>query len=156
VYGSDGKLLLEGKTNEQGNFDFQIPVKSSLKVVLEAGMGHRAEWTIPAEEIEGSVTETIQAATQVQDAAKEDRKESERSTEGVSTQEIETAVEKVLDKKLQPILRMLAASQQKNPSLSDILGGLGYILGLVGLAAYVHYRKKTRQKEGGVHPTETA
>ena len=39
---------------------------------------------------------------------------------------------------------MLAASQEKGPSMSEIIGGIGYILGLVGLGAYVRYRKERR------------
>ena len=51
VYDMDGNQLLEGKTDENGEFSFKIPKKTGLKVVLKASMGHMAEWTIPAEEI---------------------------------------------------------------------------------------------------------
>jgi flagellar biogenesis protein FliO len=40
----------------------------------------------------------------------------------------------------------LAEMDQKQIKLADILGGLGYILGLVGLAAYMHYRRQTRDQ----------
>ena len=47
-----------------------------------------------------------------------------------------------LDKKLKPVLKMLAESRNQGPEIRDIFGGIGYILGLVGLGAYIHYRKK--------------
>ena len=51
-------------------------------------------------------------------------------------------LEKALDKKMKPVLKMLAESRATGPGISDILGGIGYIIGLVGIAAYFHSRKK--------------
>jgi nickel transport protein len=55
---------------------------------------------------------------------------------------IEKALEKALDKKLAPILRTLAEMQEQKVRPTDVLGGLGYIFGLVGVAAYVKARGK--------------
>jgi len=52
VTDSKGVELLTGKTDDQGEFSFKIPQKTELKIILEAGMGHRAEWTIPVSEME--------------------------------------------------------------------------------------------------------
>ncbi len=49
---------------------------------------------------------------------------------------IDKVVEKTLDKKLAPIMRTLAEMQEQKVRLTDVLGGLGYIFGLVGVAAY--------------------
>jgi nickel transport protein len=49
---------------------------------------------------------------------------------------IDKALEKALDKKLAPIMRTLAEMQEQKIRLTDVLGGLGYIFGLVGVAAY--------------------
>lgn len=49
---------------------------------------------------------------------------------------IEKALEKALDKKLAPVMRILAEMQEQKVRLTDVLGGLGYIFGLVGVAAY--------------------
>ena len=57
-------------------------------------------------------------------------------------EELEAVIETVLDRKLKPITRMLADLEQKGPSIKDIFAGIGYIFGLVGVAAYVHGRKK--------------
>jgi hypothetical protein len=47
-----GNELVKGTTNGQGEFSFKVPKKTDLKIVLLAGTGHRAEWIIPASEIE--------------------------------------------------------------------------------------------------------
>ena len=57
VLDSEGGQLLSGMTNENGDFSFKIPKKTDLKIILEAGEGHRAEWTIGAAEIEMPVSE---------------------------------------------------------------------------------------------------
>ncbi len=48
----EGNELLSGTTNENGAFSFRVPKKTELKIVLAAGTGHRAQWTIAAGEIE--------------------------------------------------------------------------------------------------------
>ncbi|MCU0584816.1 MAG: hypothetical protein MUC46_01940 [Desulfobacterales bacterium] len=55
---------------------------------------------------------------------------------------IDKALEKALDKKLAPIMRTLAEMQEQKIRLTDVLGGLGYIFGLVGVAAYCNSRRK--------------
>ena len=42
-----GNTLLQGVTDENGEFSFKIPKREALKVILKAGMGHMAEWTPP-------------------------------------------------------------------------------------------------------------
>ncbi len=49
---------------------------------------------------------------------------------------IDKVIEKALDKKLAPVMRMLAEMHEPKIRLTDVLGGLGYIFGLVGVAAY--------------------
>ena len=47
----EGTELLSGITDENGKFSFKVPQKTELNIVLVAGTGHRAQWTIPADEI---------------------------------------------------------------------------------------------------------
>jgi len=55
---------------------------------------------------------------------------------------IDKALEKALDRKLAPIMRALAEMQEQKVRLTDVLGGLGYIFGLVGVAAYFKRPRK--------------
>jgi nickel transport protein len=52
VYDSDGDLLLTGKTDPKGLFNFLIPKKDALKIVIEASMGHKNSFTLPKSEVE--------------------------------------------------------------------------------------------------------
>ena len=139
----EGNQLLSGKTNDQGEFSFQIPKKTTLKIVLIAGMGHQGEWTIPVEEIE--TVSVIETRKLVQKETAENEPESIiRSIPDPvpCSDEIQLALEKALDKKLKPVMKMLAECREQGPTANDIFGGIGYIFGLAGIAAYFHYRRK--------------
>jgi nickel transport protein len=142
VYDAKGDKLLEGKTDENGEFSFKLPKQKELKVVLLAGTGHRGEWSIPLEEIVGG---DANPDSRLQSQAFQTKKEPSRhELPSISSADIQEAVEKALDKKLKPILNQLTESRQKKTEteITDIIGGIGYILGLVGIGAYFNYRKK--------------
>ena len=132
VNDSNGVELLTGKTDAQGAFSFKRPQPGELRVILEADMGHRAQWTLAVDDghADRAADELLPKGAPTGIYA------------GPSKAEIEAVVEKALDKKMKPLIEMLAESQQKSPDIGDIIGGIGYIIGLVGIAAYFHNRKK--------------
>ena len=152
VTDSSGAELLTGKTSDQGEFSFKLPRRTELKITLKAGMGHQAEWTIPVEDIESTapVANTpVRKITANKEnlnpgAAPQEQHPTAavRAPDGPGLAEIEAMVEKALDKKLKPVLKMLAESRDKEPTIGDVLGGIGYIIGLIGIAAYFRYRKR--------------
>ena len=145
VYDLKGNELLSGKTNAQGEFSFKIPKKTAMKIVLQAGMGHRGDWTIPLSEIDPQQSGSEPAVST--EAPKETSKR-EVVTPSVDLDQMRHALDQSLDRRLSPVLKRLAEAQDKGPSFRDILGGIGYIFGLLGLAAYMHFRHKVREMEG--------
>ena len=152
VTDASGAQLLRGKTDARGEFSFKIPRRTELHIILQAGMGHRAQWILPVTDIPpdvGSADSGAQSAAvqekNEQTAAAMDQSPAVKAGKvlsGPDAKQIEAVVEKVLDRKLKPLYKMIAESRQTGPTLADVLGGIGYIIGLVGLAAYVRYRKK--------------
>jgi nickel transport protein len=144
VYDPDGNKLLEGTTDEQGRFSFPVPGKSDLKIVLAAGSGHSNHWVVHAEELGGAVTgqgSPQKSATHLSGNVSE-------TPDGISStcpnaREIEQIVQYSLDQKLAPLRAQLA-----DPAwgFRDIVAGIGYILGLMGLAAYIQFRKQSGHK----------
>lgn len=52
VYAKDGSKITEGKTNDKGVFSFPVPKDPvGVKIVIDAGMGHRAEYILKKEDI---------------------------------------------------------------------------------------------------------
>jgi nickel transport protein len=158
VYDTTDTKLLSGKTDENGEFSFKLPKKEALKIVLHAGMGHGNEWIITTEDIAEAQTESSESTP---DFTSDHLKKpipskapllNKKSKENlISTdQKLQTLLEKMLDEKLSPILKKLSyleAKQKKERGITEVLGGIGYILGLMGLAAFIHYRRKTNVQD---------
>lgn len=141
---------MEGKTDEKGEFAFKVPKKTDLKVALKASMGHLAEWRIPADEIttvsESSAPELGVEAVFQKDVPVTEAKVNEgqivATAIGLSRQEVKGLIDASLDRKLAPIVNMLADSVDHGPMMSEVIGGIGYIFGLAGLALYFSNRRK--------------
>lgn len=155
VYDARGNLLLKGVTDEKGEFSFKVPKKTEMKVVLLAGMGHKGEWIIPFSDFEavsdGTTAQAVETNSPSSRPTDPIQSKSAISPVGsdpvpagyVTAAEIRNAVEAALDTKLKPVMKLLVETRQSRPSVTDILGGIGYIFGLIGLAAY--FRAKRRK-----------
>ena len=136
VFELTGKKLLEGLTNEEGEFAFKVPLEADLRIVVEASMGHKGEYLLKAEEVSGGVV------SEKEQAKVEGVREASSSPVLVESQQIRTIVEEALDSRLKPIVRELAKSRkEKGPGLTEIIGGIGYIFGLMGVVMYFRSRK---------------
>ncbi len=52
IYTKEDKKILEGTTDDKGVFSFKIPSGvSELKVIVDAGMGHRASYKLKEEDL---------------------------------------------------------------------------------------------------------
>jgi nickel transport protein len=153
-----GERLLEGSTNASGQFSFDIPRVTSIKLILHAGTGHQNEYIISEKEIEESMSDRKQDLkekinAQIEKKADNFLKKKSQVTEqkeqttavqdaiGFAHQnsaDIEASIEKVIDRKLQPVIRILMNLQEKSekPGTTEILGGIGYIIGILGIFAY--------------------
>ena len=154
VFDETGNLLLKGKTDTQGLFSFKAPKISDMQIVLTAGMGHRAVWTLSKDDFQEAVVDAdihrrIRTITPGKPVESNTKTQSiDGSTEnGLSAAEVVDLVEPILDRKLKPLMDKIIALDENRISLSDILGGVGYIVGLVGLAAYMRYRGKRSDAE---------
>jgi len=127
--------LLEGTTDNQGVFTFTMPRKVQLRIELLAGMGHKNDWIVKEEEFGLSPKGDPVPAGFIPEESAPIQK-----TPPVS--EIESVVEKILDKKLEPVMKLLVQSQQRETTVHDVMAGIGYIFGLVGVGAYFYSRKR--------------
>ncbi len=138
------RLVHEGTTNADGYYGFAVPEGAqTLRIVLTAGAGHTNHWTIAAEELgtAGGQSDSAERPLTSATAQPSVPAAAEYRSHGVDAQTIEAIVERTLDRKLAPIRSQLA---QQRWRIQDILAGLGYIIGLMGLASYLHYRKQIK------------
>ncbi len=153
----DGTKLLEGKTDEEGKFSFKIPKATSLKLVLHASMGHQADFTIGEDEVREakgvkqppkSPSVKVPSKSERSAAMKTQKKETAEMAElkGISESKIESIVESAVEKKLQPVMGMLVKLQESSgkPGFTEIIGGIGYIIGILGIVAYFKARGRIK------------
>ena len=130
-----GQRVVEGITDEDGRFDFNLPRGARhLKVVMTSGMGHTNHWTITPEELglKTPASDNIKPGIPV-------RASGDGAAPTLDAGMIEEIVERTLERKLAPLRAQMA---EQSWGLRDIVAGLGYILGLMGLASYLHHRNK--------------
>lgn len=153
-----GEKLLEGNTDDNGQFSFDIPRSTSLKLVLRAGTGHQNEYILTEDEIRDALLpedkktdeKALQSKKNVSDPKPRKQEQpaviSHDMNRTMASQDIDAAVERIVDKKLQPVMRIIMDLQAKSekPGLTEILGGIGYILGILGIIAYFKGRMKNR------------
>ena len=150
-----GERLLEAVTDEQGLYRFRpsddfLQTGHGLTILLLAGAGHQDSWQVEAEDLRalaGSASVSTPSPTvPVERAPEREAREvpaltPARDLPSIDPIELEALVGKVLDARLAPIKQELARQQNPDPGLRDIIGGLGWIFGLLGLITYIRYRR---------------
>lgn len=139
------KLLLTGKTDKNGEFSFKIPQATGLRIVLTASMGHKNEYLLSKDEVKDALGMVKASDKSLPESMGKEKKEtSPKSMTQIYDNQLEAIVEQVVEKKTAPIMRKLIKieKQIQKPSLQEILGGIGYILGLMGIGIYLKHRFK--------------
>ncbi len=148
VFNNNGKLLLKGVTNNSGEFSFDTPLKSTLEIVLTAGTGHAGKWTLNKEEFYETEEHPVDISNNnIEKNNSLNRKNLSSETIDITKKELEIIVEKALDKKLAPIKKIVAESMAGRSKFNDIIGGIGYIFGLMGIAAYFKFKGEKGSEE---------
>jgi len=135
IYDSQGTKLLEGKTDEKGEFNFKLPKKDDLRIVLIASLGHKNSYTLSADELAGII-----ASERPQEP--ESRESEVKEVMQVNLEQIKRIIDSSLNEKLKPIMRQLTKAQQKEVSFTEVVGGIGYIFGIMGIILYFASKKK--------------
>lgn len=155
-----GAKLLEGRTDDFGVYRFPVSAEGKahgVRIVIKAGEGHQNEWTVDAAELA-----TIQPGTGAAPAAssapasapavaaapaaqapaspKTDKAPAQQAA-NISASELQNIVNTALDAKLGPIRKELAEMRVARPGFSEIFGGIGWLVGLAGIALYFKGRR---------------
>lgn len=139
--GADHALLAQGITNGQGEFAFPLPpgIKSGLLIEADAGQGHKGEWRMDAAEL-GKDAEPAETETKRQPVLHSPPSSASPASgaNGISREELKA----ILAESLAPLSRQLADLHSQKPDISEIIGGIGWIMGLFGITFYFMGRKK--------------
>jgi len=138
VYNSGGAKLLEGRTNQNGEFSFKIPAREDLRIVLNASMGHKNDFTIPAGDLGGSKPSSDEPGP------KKSEKVAAPASTSVDMGHLEIMIDQALDRKLEPVIKLIRSTRKEGPGIAEIIGGIGYIFGLFGLVMYFKSKKERK------------
>jgi nickel transport protein len=149
VYDLDGNKIQTGKTDSNGIAEFALKefagAKGDLTFILEAGEGHRAEYILKASELPQNEAAKHPVDTGVGEPikSKQDDKPVLGRANLVNRDELTKAVQAAVHKEIEPLIKMIGNQQRlllelqdKGPSLESVVGGIGWILGIVGIVAY--------------------
>ena len=144
VFNPAGTKLLEGRTNEKGEFSFKVPERTDLKIVLTASMGHKNDFIVPASHFQEGESSSSIPAQSLAESAKDS------SAHPADLSQLEEMIDRALDRKLAPVIKLIRDTRKEVPSITEIVGGIGYIVGLFGVFMYFKSRKKkgVRRQEG--------
>jgi nickel transport protein len=138
VYSSVGDKLLEGRTNKEGEFSFRIPAKDDLRIVLTASMGHKNDFTIAAGDLGGLESPSNEPITTTA------KKDAPPSPTTVNMSQLRIMIDEALDRKLDPVIKLIRNTRKEGPGVTEIVGGIGYIMGLFGLVMYFKSKKQRK------------
>lgn len=140
-----GKLILTGRTNNEGEFSFSVKKPSDYKVVVVAELGHKATAEVKASEFSENpenVEDTEKSETSQETLQKAQSVQVTGST--INTEELRKILREELKTQLKPIHQKLLNIEMNlsKVSFNDIFAGIGWILGIFGAAALVYSRKQ--------------
>lgn len=155
-----GKVYLTGKTDEKGNFSFPVPpearaAKVDLTILLRSGEGHQNDWIVKADEYL-SATPAVATTSPAPSAASPGASDrpaavtqspaqaatpAAASAAPMDPAALQAVVEAAVEKKIAPLRKILLDEKEKGPGLTEIFGGIGYLVGMAGLLAYARSRK---------------
>ena len=162
-----GAKIVEGLTDDQGVYRFSVPAAGKahgVRIVIKAGEGHQNDWTMDAAELAAvqpadpasaasgaaSPAKTSTAVSGATPAAtagaqppatQKTNKAPAQQTANISAAELQGIVNTALDVKLGPIRKELAEMRVARPGFSEIFGGIGWLVGLAGIALYFKGRR---------------
>lgn len=135
-----GALYAQAETDAAGQATLALPAqaredRADLDILLRAGEGHQNRWTIKA-------TEYLPAAAPARPA-----QSAPRSSQPAAAPipvcppapDPGPLLKAAVEREIAPLRQRLQAAQQ--PGLPEIVGGLGYLVGIAGLVAYFRARR---------------
>lgn len=140
VLDPQGQLLAQLTPDGLGAFSYRVLAAQDHLVVAETGDGHRAEWRVRAAEL----SPTQPAAPRVPEPSGP----AQNSLPGPDLAagrdaDLEHLVGRAVARQIGPLREEFAAAQGR-AALRDVLGGIGYILGIAGLLAWWRSRQARR------------
>lgn len=138
---TDGERIAETGIDEEGGFGFTVGEARDYIVQADAGSGHRAEFTLSADELSPALPTPSGHGDQTV------RPHDPPMIQGrAADTDLEAMISRAVSRQVVPLRKQIAEYEDRI-RWHDILGGIGYILGLAGLAFYLTARRSNHGKD---------
>ena len=136
LFDPQGQSLGQTTTDEQGKFTVEARFRCDHRIIVDSGEGHRAEYTLPATALPDDLP--LRTADEGASAAKPPQAAPLPSPQHGDPSPPASASHVKLEDLARQIDQLQFQIDQLGSRIrvQDVLGGLGYILGLMGLAYY--------------------
>ncbi len=140
VFDAAGRLVARGKTDREGLWSFSTKEKGQLRIELVASMGHKGTFVLEREDSEGKAPGSTGAEREIAKGVETSvaQKES-KINKGVLEEIVVSAVKKEIRPVMSTLLEM--KREMDKPSLNEVVGGLGYIVGIAGILFFIKGRR---------------
>jgi nickel transport protein len=136
VFDPKGALVTEMLTDENGRFAFGAGRRVDHRIVADLEDGHRAAFMVPAAQL----PPTLPAGSPAGEAPASTTAAAEPMPEAPPAA-IEAMVDAAVARHVGPLREQIAAYEDKI-RWHDVLGGIGYIVGMSGIACYFLARRR--------------
>ena len=148
-----GELLYTAQSNQFGLACFPFPdTAQELNFEVLAGDGHKATFNLPASTLAGYEANNANQAQNNSELEQEKQAPPATATRNqtdfvFSKDTMRQLIQQELQKQLGPVHKSITELKQNDHlRLKDIIGGIGWIIGLAGFASWICQRQK--QKKG--------
>jgi nickel transport protein len=150
VLDADGALLAETVADDAGHFAFEATWRVDHRIVADLSDGHRATFVIAAAQLPPSLPVPSEPSQPAPEADKSANAAGAEATQQAMPPEaaIEAIVDAAVARHVGPLRQQIAAYQDKI-RWNDVLGGIGYIVGMTGLAFYFLARRRPARRSSG-------
>lgn len=131
----NGQLLVQERTDQEGRFSPIIPEAImehpvDLSLVVDDGAGHRARRTLAANTLKRDAPSASASQTRAEPKM------------ALSEEQLSLIVERAVQRQLEPLYEQLA-DDHTHLSAIDVFAGIGYLVGVGGLIAWVRSRRQS-------------
>ncbi|MHC4713165.1 MAG: hypothetical protein ACYTAN_07830, partial [Planctomycetota bacterium] len=148
VSAPSGEHIASLETDEEGRFSFSAKLRCDHILKVTTADGHAASWTVPAAELPESLplperaTSSPEAETEASEGPDKISVTAAPIADGDASLSAEMAS---LRKQVIAMREQLDGFQEKR-TVQDIIGAVGYILGVAGVAFYILGRRRNSRK----------
>jgi nickel transport protein len=138
----DGRVVAELRTDAEGRFTYSATERVDHLIAAETAEGHAARWVVTAGELSGDMPTPVGIAVPSMSAAGSSQPAAASDAASIPSGPLAASIERAVARQIRPLREQLRKHEER-VRLRDLLGGIGYIVGIAGLVLW------WRSRQGG-------